>query len=322
MSNEKVSEVKETTKNEDLSQKAEASNNEIPVIKQVSLNRAPAAEDVPADEGKVADVESPAAEEAVSDEKEVAEQASEDKSQEEERLKDERIAKQSEELTYLTSVIIPNLKKEVKELKSTKLDLTDALEKSTKKYYEQLDINAILSDNLTKVSAEHAVNKVRLDKLDSTIETVKKEAKDKVDFYKSKLNDFDSNEFNALKEDYEKLSKSSGDKDAAIKDLEGKSAALQSEVLDLRKKLIELGNYKEEVNVQTTKTVNKYKEIINGLNRELNAKQSNYDKLYTESQRTISDLKMQLNKYKKAINEHSNRSLFDRLSNKPIKFDE
>lgn len=322
MSNEKVSEVKETTKNEDLSQKAEASNNEIPVIKQVPLNRAPAAEDVPADEGKVADVESPAADEAVSDEKEVAEQASEDKSQEEERLKGERIAKQSEELTYLTSVIIPNLKKEVKELKSTKLDLTDALEKSTKKYYEQLDINAILSDNLTKVSAEHAVNKVRLDKLDSTIETVKKEAKDKVDFYKSKLNDFDSNEFNALKEDYEKLSKSSGDKDAAIKDLEGKSAALQSEVLDLRKKLIELGNYKEEVNVQTTKTVNKYKEIINGLNRELNAKQSNYDKLYTESQRTISDLKMQLNKYKKAINEHSNRSLFDRLSNKPIKFDE
>lgn len=237
-------------------------------------------------------------------------------------LKDERIAKQSEELTYLTSTIIPNLKKEVKELKAIKVDLSDALEKSTKKYYEQLDINAVLSDNLTKVSAEHAVNKVRLDKLDSTIENVRKEANDKVDFYKSKLSEFDTNDINSLKEENKKLNKDISEKDAKIKELNEKSSALQTEVLDLRKKLIELGNYKEEVNADLTRTVNKYKDIINNLNHELNSKQSNYDKLYNESQKTIKDLKDQLNKYKKALNEHSNRSLFDRLSNKPIKFDE
>lgn len=233
-------------------------------------------------------------------------------------LKDERIAKQSEELTYLTGTIIPNLKKEVKELKDIKLDLSDALEKSTKKYYEQLDINGILSDNLTKVSAEHAVNKVRLDKLDSTIENVKKEANDKVNFYKSKLSEFDKNDINSLKEENKKLNKYISEKDAKIKELDEKSSALQSEVLDLRKKLIELGNYKEEVNADLARTVNKYKNIINNLN----SKQNNYDKLYNESQKTIKDLKDQLNKYKKALNEHSNRSLFDRLSNKPIKFDE
>ncbi|MDO5848591.1 MAG: acyltransferase [Methanobrevibacter sp.] len=270
-------------------------------------------------EEKLTDVEEKNVEES---NVEAIEASNEETAKSEEDLKDERIAKQSEELTYLTSTIIPNLKKEVKELRAVKINLTDALEKSTKKYYEQLDINAVLSDNLTKVSAEHAVNKVRLDKLDSTIENIKKEANDKTEFYKSKLAEFDVQEINSLKDNNEVLSKSVAEKDSKIKQLEEKSSKLQSEVLDLRKKLIELGNYKDEVNAESTKTVNKYKDIINNLNHELNTKQSNYDRLYDESQKTINDLKIQINRYKKAINEHSNRGLFDRLSNKPIRFDD
>ena len=236
--------------------------------------------------------------------------------------KDDRIAKQSQELTYLTSNVIPNLKNEIKELKSFKSELTDALEASTKKYYEQLDINALLSDKLTKISAESAVNKVRLEKLDSTIDDVKKDAKDKVDSYKAKLAQFDTNKIKILKDSNEKMIDELKEKDAKIEELESKVPALQNEVMDLRNKLIELGNYKEEVDAKTTRTINQYKDTINDLNRDLNSKQSNYDRLYNDSQKSINDLKSQVNKYKKALNEQSNRGFFDRLSNKQVKLDD
>ncbi len=240
----------------------------------------------------------------------------------EENSKDERIAKQSQELTYLTGTVIPDLKKEVKELKGLKSDLSEALENSSKKYYEQLDINAILSDKLTKISAEHAVNKVRLEKLDSTIAEVKQEAENKVDSYKAKLSQFDTNQMKILRDSNDKLTREAGEKDARIQELEAKIPSLQSEITSLRNQLIELGNYKEEVDAQTTKTINQYKDTINNLNRDLNNKQSSYDKLYNESQKSIGDLKNQVNKYKKALNEQSNRGFLDRLSNKPIKFDD
>lgn len=244
------------------------------------------------------------------------------KSEKSNDYKDERIAKQSNELTYLTNNIIPNLKKEIKELRAVKVDLTDALEKSTKKYYEQLDINVDLSDSLTKISAEHAVNKVRLEKLDSTIATVKKEANDKVDKYKSKLSKFDTNELNQLMDSNEKLSNDNINKDNIIKELEDKSAKLQGEVLELRNKLIELGSYKDEVDAKTENSIKEYKNTITQLNRELSSKQHSYDQLARESQRTIGELEAQVTKYKEAIEKHANRGLFDRLSNKPIEFDD
>lgn len=237
-------------------------------------------------------------------------------------LKDERISKQSQELTYLTVNIIPGLKNEIKELKGLKSSLSEALENSTKKYYEQLDINALLSDKLTKISAEHAVNKVRLEKLDSTIAEVKQEAANKVDSYKEKLSQFDTNQMKILKDSNEKLTRELEEKDAKINELESQIPSLQNEVTSLRNQLIELGNYKEEVDAQTTKTINQYKDTINNLNRDLNTKQSSYDKLYNESQKSIGDLKNQVNKYKKALNEQSNRGFLDRLSNKPITFDD
>ena len=42
---------------------------------------------------------------------------------------------QSEELNHLTNEIIPDLKKENKQLKNLKKELTDALDSSTKRYY-------------------------------------------------------------------------------------------------------------------------------------------------------------------------------------------
>lgn len=247
---------------------------------------------------------------------------SHEKSEKSNDNKDERIAKQSNELTYLTNNIIPNLKKEIKELRAVKVDLTDALEKSTKKYYEQLDINVDLSDSLTKISAEHAVNKVRVEKLDSTIATVKKEANNKVEEYKSKLAKFDTNELNQLMESNEKLNNDLKNKDNLIKELEDKAAKLQGEVLELRNKLIELGSYKDEVDAQTEDSIKEYKNTISQLNKELSSKQHSYDQLARESQRTIGELEAEITKYKEAIEKHANRGLFDRLSNKPIEFDD
>ena len=88
--------------------------------------------------------------------------------------KDQKLDNQSSELNYLTNEIIPNLKKENAELKKIKNELTEALENTTRKYYDQLDINADLSEKLTKIGAEDAINKVRAEKLESEIEDIKK----------------------------------------------------------------------------------------------------------------------------------------------------
>ena len=56
--------------------------------------------------------------------------------------KDQKLDNQSSELNYLTNEIIPNLKKENAELKKIKNELTEALEKTTRKYYHQFQIQA------------------------------------------------------------------------------------------------------------------------------------------------------------------------------------
>ena len=87
--------------------------------------------------------------------------------------KDDKLKNQASELNHLTNEVIPDLKKENKELKAVKIELTDALETSTKKYFDQLDINADLSNQIGKLGAEGAVNKVRADKYESEIKAIK-----------------------------------------------------------------------------------------------------------------------------------------------------
>ena len=53
--------------------------------------------------------------------------------------------------------------------------LTDALEKTTRKYFDQLDINADLSNKIGKLGAESAVNKVRADKLEAELDDIKED---------------------------------------------------------------------------------------------------------------------------------------------------
>ena len=59
-----------------------------------------------------------------------------------------------------------------------------------------------------------------------------------------------------------------------------------------------MGNYKEEVDENAKKSIDKLKEEMVSLKSELKIKQSNYDKLSNESQKTIADLRNQIDKLK------------------------
>lgn len=105
--------------------------------------------------------------------------------------KDKKLSNQSDELNYLTNKLIPDLKKENAELKNLKNELTRALEKSTRKYFDQLDINADLSNNIVKLGAERAVYKVKSDKFESKLANLKKDLESKISDLKAKLDETD-----------------------------------------------------------------------------------------------------------------------------------
>ena len=66
---------------------------------------------------------------------------------------------------------------------------------------------------------------------------------------------------------------------------------LSEEVDKLRAEIIELGNYKDEVDAQNKKEIDGYKEEISSLRTQLKVKESGYDKLSNESSKTIADFR-------------------------------
>ena len=93
--------------------------------------------------------------------------------------KDEKLKNQASELNHLTNEVIPDLKKENKELKALKIELTDALETSTKKYFDQLEINADLSESVAKKGAGLQLAKVRLDEIEKLVVELEEKANEK-----------------------------------------------------------------------------------------------------------------------------------------------
>ena len=229
--------------------------------------------------------------------------------------KDQKLDNQSSELNYLTNEIIPNLKKENAELKKIKNELTEALENTTRKYYDQLDINADLSEKLTKIGAEDAINKVRAEKLESEIEDIKKDAEAKVADFKAKLDDVDADKVDKIKAENQDLHSKLTEKTSELD-------KLKDEIDSLRKQVIEMGNYKDEVDAKVKSEMNKLNEEIKSLTAELKGKQSSYDKLHNDSQKTIDDLKGQVSKLKKTLEKQANRGFLDRLSNKKVSLDD
>ena len=229
--------------------------------------------------------------------------------------KDQKLDNQSSELNYLTNEIIPNLKKENAELKKIKNELTGALENTTRKYYDQLDINADLSEKLTKIGAEDAINKVRAEKLESEIEDIKKDAE-------AKLDDVDADKVDKIKAENQDLHSKLTEKTSELDKLKDLVPDLKSEIDSLRKQVIEMGNYKDEVDAKVKSEMNKLNEEIKSLTAELKGKQSSYDKLHNDSQKTIDDLKGQVSKLKKTLEKQANRGFLDRLSNKKVSLDD
>ncbi len=230
--------------------------------------------------------------------------------------KDEKLSNQSQELNYLTNDIIPNLKRENSDLKSVKKELSDALEKSNHKYFDQLDINVDLSDKLTKISAEQAVNKVRIDKFEDEITTIKNDASSKIKEYEEKLENANPDLINKLKQENTALKNQLKEQTENVSKFQEDISKIQFENNELRKELIEVEDYKKKIKNETNVEIDNYKKEISKLKNELKSKQSDYDKLYNESQKEIGDLKKQVSKFKKEIDEQSNKGFLSRFSNK------
>ena len=228
-------------------------------------------------------------------------------------MKNEKLSNQSNELNYLTNKVIPRLKKENSELKSVKIELTDALEKSTRKYFDQLDINEDLSNEIGKLGADGAVNKVRADKLEAELETIKSDYESKISDLKDELNSKDIHEVDKLKEQNKTLKHRIEELNNDIDSLKDENNGLNSEIAELRKDLIEIGNYKEEVDKQNKDAISKYKEEISSLTTQLKVKESSYDKLSNENNKTITDLRKQVKKLEEQLEKESNKGLFNRF---------
>ena len=224
--------------------------------------------------------------------------------------KDKKLANQSSELNYLTNKVIPKLKKENAELKSVKRELTDALEKSTRKYFDQLDINADLSNQIGKLGAEGAVNKVRADKLESEIDDIKEDLNSKIAHYKEKLDSLDVDKIN---NENKELTAEVNELKDKLGESRKENIELSEEVDKLRAEIIEIGNYKEEVDNEYKHEINSYKEEISSLKTQLKVKESSYDKLSNDSSKTISDLRKQVSKLEADLEKESNKGLFNRF---------
>lgn len=75
-----------------------------------------------------------------------------------------------------------------------------------------------------------------------------------------------------------------------------------------------MGDYKEEVDENAKKSIDKLKDEIVSLKSELKIKQSNYDKLSNESQKTIADLRNQIERLKNDSEKKSDKGgFFDRF---------
>ena len=88
---------------------------------------------------------------------------------------------------------------------------------------------------------------------------------------------------------------------------------LSEEVKSLRDEIIEIGNYKQEVDNQNKKEIEEYKEEISSISTKLRLKESSYDKLFNESSKTISNLRKQVAKLEEDLEKESNRGLFNRF---------
>ena len=259
--------------------------------------------------------------------------------------KDEKLKNQASELNHLTNEIIPDLKKENKQLKALKVELTDALEKSTKKYFDQLEINADLSESVAKKGAGLQLAKVRLaeiEKLVGELEDQRIEEQEKREAAELKaeesISDEGKSQINELNNKIDDLNKELKDKDKIISNKEKEIAKNQNqlkkkddELNDLKDNLIpklksesadlnkQFKDYKAESEKEMAGVGGKIAKLeaeIKDLNAKLDNKKRDYDKLSTTinaKDKTINSLKNRNKQLSEELKEESEKGFFSRL---------
>ena len=240
--------------------------------------------------------------------------------------KDKKIKNQAEELDYLTNTVVPDLKKENKELKQLKKELTDALEESTKKYFDQLDINADLNDSVTRKGADLQLAKVRLEEIEKELikleeEGVSEEREEPQPKEEPKEDTNLSDKLNKKIKDLEKdLSKKEKDLKENLKELNHLNddviPKLKSDLSNSTKELKELkesiSNKKDDSKLKIIKLENKIKD----LEEDILKRTQNNDRLQNElsnKDKIINKLEEKNRNLKESVKEKSDKGFFGRL---------
>ena len=254
--------------------------------------------------------------------------------------KDEKLKNQASELNHLTNEIIPDLKKENKQLKALKVELTDALETSTKKYFNQLEINADLSESVAKKGAGLQLAKVRLEEIEKLVVELEAKANEKeVDLdaiedlseeEKSIIDDLNK-EIDNLNKELDAKDKIINNKEKEIKKKQNQLKDKNSEIAELKDNLIpKLKAEAAELNAKIKANQAEYEEEkagvggriakleaeIKDLNGKLDNKKRDYDKLSTTlngKDKTINSLKNRNQQLSEQLKEESSKGFLSKL---------
>ena len=246
--------------------------------------------------------------------------------------KDDKLKNQASELNHLTNEIIPELKKENKKLKALKVELTDALETSTKKYFDQLEINADLSESVAKKGAGLQLAKVRLDEIEKLVVELEEKANEKEaeiaseeglsEDEKSIIDELNK-EINALNKELDAKDRVIDNKEKEIKRKQNQLKDKNAEIDDLKENLIpKLKAESAELNAKIKSNqaeyeaekagvggrIAKLEAEIKDLNEKLDNKQRDYNKLSTAmnaKDKTINSLKNKNNQLSEQLKEDS-----------------
>ena len=248
--------------------------------------------------------------------------------------KDEKLKNQANELNHLTNTVVPNLKKENKKLKALKAELTDALEQSTKKYFDQLDINADLSESVAKKGAGLQLAQVRLEEIERLVAQLEAEGIDKedeapsiaevpeedksvVEELEGKIKDLERQLSNKDKE-ISKKSNQIKSKDAEISDLnENLIPKLKAESANLKKELKEVKAEFDESESNVRGRIVKLEANIKDLEGKLDNKTRDYNKLSTtinNKDKEIKSLKNRNNELSASLDAESSKGFFAKLT--------
>ena len=265
--------------------------------------------------------------------------------------KDAKLKNQANELNHLTNEVIPDLKKENKKLKALKVELTDALETSTKKYFDQLEINADLSESVAKKGAGLQLAKVRLNEIEKLVvelETEKQKEEEAKAAIPTEETDEDEvkriyqekeetianlhGEIDKLEKDVTEKDKEIDKKNNQLKEKDAKIKEKDAEIKDLNDNVIpglksEIANKNAEVKTAKEEAqkeldgvggkIAKLEAEIKNLNESLDNKKRDYDRLYTElnaKDKTINSLKNKNQQLTDQMKEESSKGFFSKLT--------